>query len=165
MSRQVSATYFTGLRNSGKTTLGRKYAFKNNIPFIDIDEKIENNIGLPIREVYKKYGPEGMELFQYIEIWEAIDEVIGAEGGVVSLGGGAADSRRIMELIYRTGNVIYLRAPFELLYKRLMEEKDLPPFIDRNNPEKSFRKIYNRRSRIYEKYANIIYDIDKDNFI
>ena len=36
----------------------------------------------------------------------------------------------------------------------------IPPFLDPSDPQGSFHAIYERRSRVYEEYADIIIDLE-----
>ena len=80
-----------GMPASGKSTVGSQVAAALGIPFRDADDLIEERTGKLIREIF---SDDGEEAFRAIED-EVVLESLGADDGVVSLGGGAVLSPRI----------------------------------------------------------------------
>lgn len=75
----------TGFRGTGKTRTGELLAHMLGVPFIDTDAEIEKNAGMPIYEIFRRYGED---YFRRLEV-DAIkslppgDSVIGTGGGSV----------------------------------------------------------------------------------
>jgi shikimate kinase len=47
---------FVGFMGVGKTTIGRLVAKKLYRDFVDIDEEIEKEFGMPTTEIFEKFG-------------------------------------------------------------------------------------------------------------
>jgi shikimate kinase len=82
-----------------------------------------------------------------------IDEFV-----ILSLGGGASDNGRLLSLIEKTGQLIYLFLPEQVLYSRI-EQGGIPPFLDPANPKKSFHNLYTYRDAIYRERADTIVEL------
>lgn len=106
--------YFYGAPGSGKSTLGKKYAEKRGVEFIDLDEEIEKREGTSIPTIFAE---KGEKYFRDLEAATLLD--ISKTGNkVVSLGGGTLlrdENRRVAEA---TGRVIYIDATKEDLVAR-----------------------------------------------
>lgn len=106
--------YFYGAPGSGKSTLGKKYAEKRGVEFIDLDEEIEKREGTSIPTIFAE---KGEKYFRDLESATLLD--ISKTGNkVVSLGGGTLlreENRRVAEA---TGRVIYIDATKEDLVAR-----------------------------------------------
>ncbi|MES1211238.1 MAG: shikimate kinase, partial [Acidobacteriota bacterium] len=56
--------YLTGFMGSGKSTVGRRLAARSGCPFVDLDEEIERQAGMRVREIFELHGEpvfRGME--------------------------------------------------------------------------------------------------------
>lgn len=106
--------YFYGAPGSGKSTLGKKYAEKRGVEFLDLDEEIEKREGTSIPTIFVE---KGEKYFRDLEAATLLD--ISKTGNkVVSLGGGTLlrdENRRVAEA---TGRVIYIDATKEDLIAR-----------------------------------------------
>lgn len=111
----------------GKSTVGKFLAKTKNIPFIDLDQYIEDQQNMSVRELFKAVG----ELkFRKLER-EALLELIKANNpAVIALGGGTPCYFDNMEKIMASPHVsIYLNAAIPLLTSRLKTEKAQRPLI------------------------------------
>ena len=77
--------FLTGYMGAGKTTLGKAFARKLNIPFIDLDWYIEERFHKTVGELFTERGEAG---FREIER-NMLHEVAEFENVVISTGGGA----------------------------------------------------------------------------
>lgn len=136
--------YLIGMPGSGKTTLGKKLAVALNMPFIDLDQYIEQKQMLFIDEIFAFYG---VEKFREVET-EALKELIN-QNAVISTGGGI-----VMEKInksYMNGLVIYINTPIETIKKRLENSYERPLL-----KENSLEALYDLRFLKYQGFADRI---------
>src|SRR5690554_7367085 len=75
----------TGYMGSGKTTVGLALAEQLSIPFLDLDEQIENETGLSISEVFEKKGVIWFRKKEHALLKELINKY---DRFILSLGGG-----------------------------------------------------------------------------
>ena len=121
----MSTIFLIGYMGSGKTTLGRAVARRLEIPFIDLDDYIEEREGMTIREIFAVRGEEG---FRQIER-DALGEVTLKGNSLVACGGGTPCFGDNMSLLNSSGITVYLEAPHRSLLSRLKEGRDKRPLI------------------------------------
>ena len=141
-----------GLKHSGKTTFAKLYAERCSILFEDADHLIQRRIRpLSVREYYRQ---QGKERFMELE-FDAVDDFLLANSRpfVLSLGGGASDNTALMEGIGKYGRLIYLHREESDMLPVILRD-GIPPFLDENDVEGSFHRLYERRDAIYSRYAD-----------
>lgn len=74
-----------GMPGVGKTTVGRRVAYRLRVDFLDADEAIEHRTGRSVREIFAE---DGEAAFRELEA-EVIAETLSGFGGVLAVGGGA----------------------------------------------------------------------------
>lgn len=149
-----------GIKHVGKTTIGRLFATRNHLEWLDLDEVILDTArkshdldAQTIRDVYIGLGKEG---FQEIETVAARHVRLHAsQNHIISTGGGIADNPGALREIQGVGLLVYLQEQEATLFKRVMS-KGIPPFLDPADPARSFKELYARRDSIYRSTAQLI---------
>ena len=118
--------FLTGYMGAGKTTLGKAFARKLNVPFIDLDWYIEERFHKTVGELFTERGEAG---FRELER-NMLHEVAEFENVVISTGGGAPCFYDNMEFMNRTGKTVFLNVHPDVLFRRL---KSAHLFIRRRN--------------------------------
>jgi shikimate kinase len=115
-----------GYMASGKTTLGKKLANKLNIPFIDVDSKIEELESCSISEIFEKKGEGAFRLIetQFLKSYNF------PESFVLSTGGGMPCFNDNMDLLNKIGVTFYLKRPVKELVNRLVNAKEKRPLVE-----------------------------------
>lgn len=106
----------TGFMGAGKTTVGRLLAAELGWQFLDVDDSIVSKAGMPVAEVFAKYGEF---VFRRMET-SAIAHALGETSAVIALGGGAVEvlaNRLLLEQTPGTATV-FLEAPLPELLTR-----------------------------------------------
>ena len=118
--------FLIGFMASGKSSAGKKLAKKIGLPFIDLDNYIEEKYNTSIRLlIYDK----GMDEFRKIEK-QSLETIISKNANVlVSTGGGTSCHFDNMKLMNDTGVTIYLEVDIPTLVDRLMHAKQDRPLI------------------------------------
>ena len=98
--------FFYGPPGSGKSSLGKLFAQKIKLKFIDLDSLIEERTGQSILEIFKGRGEDE---FRNIEC-QMLDEILTDHAIVVALGGGALLDSESRAKVEKAGKVICLRA-------------------------------------------------------
>jgi len=132
---------------SGKTTVGRMLAAQTGCRFVDLDERIEQSAGIPIREFFERHGEPPFRVLES-EILERIlgEHAEAGEAAVVALGGGTYVQPRNQELLRNAGaRVVWLDCPIEDLIRRCATMTHRPLFRD----ELSLRQLYEQRLPSY----------------
>ena len=141
-----------GMPGSGKSTVGRQLAHRAGVPFIDLDHWLEKTIGTTIRSFFET---EGEARFRDREA-QALAEITQQPGGMVlSTGGGAVLRPENREVLRQFGNVLYLRASPEEIFKRVKHDKTRP-LLQGGNPMGKLRDLYAQRDPLYRETAHYV---------
>ncbi|MFV5686418.1 shikimate kinase [Flavobacterium sp. GB2R13] len=116
-----------GYMGCGKSTIANKLSKIIEIPFVDLDKKIEEKINLSINAIFEKYGEiyfRKLEHEVFVELLNSPDNLI------IGLGGGTPCYANNHELL-KSDNVtsVYLKASIETLFNRLNHNKSKRPLI------------------------------------
>ena len=100
-----------GLPGSGKTTVGRALSQRLGIPFIDLDETVEQAAGTTISTYFATYGEEAFR-----ELESTVVQRLQAKQGVVLATGGGTILRKInVDSLKKNGFIIFLDRPIEAI--------------------------------------------------
>jgi shikimate kinase len=123
-----------GYMGCGKSTIANKLSGMINIPYVDLDEYIENKAKMSIKEIFESKGEihfRKLEHTYFLELLNSPDEII------IGLGGGTPCYANNHELLVGDGIAsIYLKASIDTLFNRLATNKNKRPLIaDKNDEE------------------------------
>ncbi len=108
--------FLVGFMGSGKTTLGREVAERMGLPFVDLDQRIEEASGMSVSEIFAREGEAGFRRRES----DALAEIIARpEPFVIATGGGAfavSENRRSMK---SAGVVVWLDVPISEILARI----------------------------------------------
>jgi shikimate kinase len=142
--------YIIGMPGTGKTHFGRMLAKSIRLQFIDLDELLEKKDGRFIRQIVKD---EGEDYFRELER-QALDSVSGIHNCIVSCGGGTPMYFDNLELMKRTGFVIWLNTNLDVIARRIMQNKTRRPLfmgLDEHEIRQKLDEIYEKRKKNYAK--------------
>lgn len=155
--------YLTGFMASGKSTIGPILANTLGWNFIDLDQVIEERTGCTIKKIFAEKG-EGH--FRNLET-ETLKELSSLDTYVISLGGGTIASDINLEIIKKTGYLIYLESSPEEFYKRLRFKRDRPALLfdsdEEPTKEQLIQKINNLLSKRIKYYNQADIKVNTDN--
>lgn len=142
-----------GMPGSGKSTLGVLLAKTLGFGFVDTDLVIQQREGDLLQNILDKVGTEA---FLDLEA-DAICSV-DCDKTVIAPGGSVICRERGIEHLRSLGPVVYLRIPCDVLEKRIhnMGSRGIA-----FRPGETLKDIYDYRTPLYEKYADIVVDGDK----
>lgn len=151
--------FLVGFMGSGKTTLGRAVAEELQVPFVDLDECIEEKERRSIRRIFDEGGEAR---FREIEA-EILDSLTdrGKKGFfVIALGGGTPCRPGVMEKLSERGLTVYLEAPVDRIVERLLLEGDKRPLVagkDEEEVKATVIAMMGKRMPYYSK-ASVTFD-------
>ena len=143
-----------GMPASGKSTVGVILAKILGYNFVDADIVIQEKEGRQLSEIIETEGVDG-----FIDIENRINTGIEVEKTVVATGGSVVYGKEAMEHYKNIGKVVYLKVGMDVLTKRLKDVKQRGVVM---KDGQSLISLYNERSNLYEKYADITID-EKNN--
>ena len=117
--------FLTGYMGAGKTTLGKAFARKLNLPFVDLDWYMEERFHKTVGELFVERGEAG---FRELEK-NMLHEVGAFEDVVISTGGGAPCFYDNMDFMNRNGKTVFLNVHPDVLFRRLRVAKQQRPIL------------------------------------
>ncbi|MES2543715.1 MAG: shikimate kinase [Bacteroidota bacterium] len=116
-----------GYMGCGKSTIAKMLSEKIEIPYLDLDNRIEGNANTTITNLFKE---KGEIYFRKLEHKTFIDLMQNPETFILSLGGGTPCYANNHELLKGENTVsLYLNASVDTLYNRLISEKENRPLV------------------------------------
>lgn len=144
------AVVLIGPMGAGKTSVGRKVAKMLGVSFTDTDKRIAAEHG-PIPELFARHGEAH---FRELECAAAAHAL--AEGGVISLGGGAVTSAQTRDLL-RQHPVVFLSVSADVVPERI-RSGNRPLLAGDGDPVAKWNEIYEQRRGWYEEVATVTVD-------
>lgn len=118
--------FLTGFMGCGKSFWGQKMAAHHQLPFIDLDQFIENKT---LRSIAELFAAEGEEAFRHIEA-ECLRAIIDTEPRcMVATGGGTPCYYDNMQCMNEQGVTIYLKASTDYLVNNLRNDTAHRPLL------------------------------------
>lgn len=137
---------------AGKTTVGKRLARRLGWEFYDADKEIEARCGVPITTIFDLEGEEG---FRRREA-QAIDDLTKMPCVVMATGGGAVMRAENREAL-RRGEVIYLRASVDDLWRRTRHDRSRP-LLQTADPRAKLTDLLKLREPMYREVATLVVD-------
>ena len=137
-----------GMPAAGKTCMGKKLAKMLNMKQIDGDRLIEQITGRKLQEII---DTDGLDAFKKIE--EEVLLSIKDDNVIISPGGSAVYYESVMEYFKSRGPVVYICVSPEILIKRLGDFSKRGVVLAEGQ---TINDLYNERTPLLEKYADII---------
>ena len=128
-----------GMPGVGKSTVGVILAKMIGYQFTDADLLIQKQEGKLLHEIIA-------------EIEERVNASIEASHTIIATGGSVVYGKKAMEHLSRIGTVVYLKVPYDTLEKRLEDIKGRGVVLKEGQ---TLRTLYDERTPLYEKYADI----------
>ena len=135
---------------SGKTTVGKALSKATGMMFYDLDWYIENRMRTTVSKLFSERGEEAFRKIEY----NMLHEVAEFEDVIISCGGGTPCFFDNMDYLNQQGDVVYLKATPEVLYKHLLMAKVERPLLKGKSPEELIAYItahLKERTPFYEK--------------
>jgi shikimate kinase len=170
--------FLIGFMGSGKSHEGRLLSKKSGLPFIDLDEWIQQQEGRSITEIFNTEGEVYFRNYEAEQLQLAcasfandVSIQIGEIRfkGIVATGGGTPCFHGNMEWMNRHGVTIWLNFPIEVLVERLKWAKVKRPLIAEIKDEELMgfieMKIADRKPYYSKASIEIVECVDVDSLI
>ena len=145
---------FLGMMGSGKSSIGSIVSRRLNIDFIDVDQEIENKIGMTIKKIFEN---KGEKYFREIEELTTL-KLLKKNKTVISLGGGAFLNNKIKKEILDNHISFWLNWDTRTLVNRIKDSQKRPVVFKASKNE--LTDLIKKRSIVYSK---AMYKIDCEN--
>lgn len=139
----------------GKTTVGQRLAGLTERQFVDMDDWIADKSGMSISEIFSRFGEDDFRRRER----EACRTLAKNSGLVIAAGGGALTFSENADVLSKTGDIILLDVPLEIILRRL-EGDATRPLLAGADRENTARELYDHRLPLYRKAAGFIVNGD-----
>lgn len=146
----------TGFMGAGKTTIARSIAEKTGYAMKEMDEMIEEKMGMTVAEIFEKYGEP---YFRDIES-ELAAEIAAMKNAVVSCGGGTVLRQQNVDALSSSGTIILLRVKPETVFERVSKNAGRRPLLAKYMSRGYISWLMKKRSSAYHNAASYIVDVD-----
>ena len=145
-----------GYMGAGKTTIGKALSKELGVIFYDLDWYIESRMRKTVSEIFAERGEEGFRKIEY----NMLHEVAEFEDVIISCGGGTPCFFDNMDYLNQQGQVVYLKADSEVLYKHLMMAKTERPLIKGKSHDELLTFIREQLEKREPFYSKARYTLD-----
>jgi len=135
---------------AGKSTVGRQLAKALGRDFFDSDKEIEKRTGVSISWIFEMEGEVGFRAREK----KVIDDLSQLKDIVLATGGGAVLSEDNRRALRSRGNVVYLSASAEQLFRRTSKDKTRP-LLQTDDPKQQIINLLAERDPLYQNVADI----------
>lgn len=144
LSFQEKNIIFIGFMGVGKTTIGQEVAVQLDREFIDIDEKIVQEFGMPVPEIFHEYGEKA---FRAKEKEIALFHVE-QQKKVISMGGGAFMQEEIRDACMKQSVIVFLEMSWDSWKERIPSLIDTRPVLQNLSME-GIEELFYKRQDLY----------------
>ena len=137
-----------GMPGCGKSEIGRLLAEQTGRRFIDADVAIEESAGCSIPDIFKNEGDAGFRARET----KVLEELGKLSGVVIATGGGCVTRPDNYPLLHQNGILIWIKRDIS----------KLPTHGRPISQSNSLEKLYETRRSMYESFADVSIDNNKD---
>ena len=159
LQKNMVRIFLIGYMGAGKTTLGKAFAKRMGVTFIDLDWYIEERFHTTINMLFASRGESG---FRQLER-DMLREVAEFEDVVIATGGGTPCFFDNIDYMNTKGCTVYLDTSPSVLYNRLIQSRKQRPILKDKQPhelEDFIAQALESRLPFYKK-AGYVLDTDK----
>lgn len=147
-----------GYRGCGKTSVARELAKMLGWTMSDTDALVVQQAGKSIRDIFAEMGEPG---FRDLES-QAVAKAAQLDQHIIGTGGGVVLRKQNVDALKKTGKLVWLSAPAEILYQRI--QADTGTHITRPNLTnlgglEEVKTLLAKRTPIYTAAADLIIDV------
>lgn len=141
-----------GFMGAGKTSVGRTIAQKLGWTFLDTDQEIERLNGLPVHEIFRRYG----EIRFRSEERLLAGKLVTRQRLVIATGGGMVKYPENVELLKQNGILVWLKVGPEIVLRRVGKRAADRPLLRGKLNIEEIGSLLAEREAIYEKIADVV---------
>lgn len=148
-----------GFMGSGKTRMAKDLAEKLDYKFLDLDELIEKNTGISIKEIFAKHGENyfrDLETKTLRDVFKSNKEVFKSKTTlkkpmVLACGGGIVTREENIKILRSNSLVVWRWASLETIKQRLSR----PKHADKRPLSKDIDRLWELRKTLYAKACEL----------
>ena len=130
--------------------MGRKLAVALSLPFLDLDDVIEEAAQQPIRTIFTQQGEEAFRSLEQQALHQVVEQ---QEAFVLATGGGAPCFFNNMQYMNQQGITVFLDVPIPVIVQRMqgqqITDRPLLHELDQNRLVQEYTAKFEKRLPIY----------------
>lgn len=142
-----------GMRGAGKSTVGPKLAERMSLPFIELDQLVEEAAGMTLTEVFEL---QGEPFYRRLERETLRGFLRDSKGGVLATGGSIVQDAETYDLLKRSATTIWLKARPEDHMQRVLAQGDTRPMRNRTNAMAELKALLKARTPLYAQADHVV---------
>lgn len=139
-----------GLRGAGKTTVGRRLARRLHVPFVELDQRVEEAANLTLAELFSLHGED---YYRRLERQALADILDSGKEAVVATGGGIVTDAETLSLLRQRAATVWLKAAPEDHWNRVVKQGDRRPMANHPQAMRDLRVLLSGREPLYSAAA------------
>lgn len=160
--------FLLGFMGSGKSFYGEGLSEHLHVPFVDLDQRIEEEQAMTISEIFEKRGESAFRTLESVALKQVYADLMSRTAetqhkndilGIISCGGGTPCFNDNMDWMNKQGLTVWINPTEEIIWKRLVKENKSRPLVASLTEDalKDFihQKLLERKP-FYEKAQSII---------
>jgi shikimate kinase len=137
-----------GMMGSGKTHVGRLLATRLGRTFHDTDALVAARAGQSVAEIFERDGEAAFRDAETGVLRALLEGPEGAIPAVIATGGGIVLRGENMDMLRRSGFVVWLDTPPDILWARIGQDPSRP-LLKGPDPEGTLRALCEARKPLY----------------
>jgi XRE family transcriptional regulator, aerobic/anaerobic benzoate catabolism transcriptional regulator len=142
-----------GLRGAGKSSLGPALAARLGVPFVELDQLVEQAAGMALGSVFELQGEAFYRRLERDTLRRYLAE---ASGAVIAAGGSIVTDPDTFELLRRSAISVWLKARPEDHMQRVIEQGDVRPMQNRTDAMAELKALLRARTPLYARADHIV---------
>lgn len=139
-----------GMMGAGKTTVGREYARRHGLDFVDCDQELVARTGVPVTTIFEIEGEAGFRRRES----QLLDELTQRQRLLLATGGGVVLASVNRAVLAERCLVVYLKVAPRMLWERTRHDRNRP-LLQVPDPRARIEALYRERDPLYAEVADI----------
>ncbi|KAL0259417.1 3-dehydroquinate dehydratase (3-dehydroquinase) [Diplodia seriata] len=147
--KTTKSMFIIGMRGAGKTTMGGWASKILGWPLLDLDNALEEQVGLPIPDIVRNHGweffrEEELKLVKRVMKEKGTGHILACGGGVVEI----PEARELLKNWANDGHVLLITRDIQRVMEFLSLDKTRPAYVD------PMMSVWERRKDWYQECSN-----------